>query len=157
VIAGNDDANHQPELEALARKLGIEDSVVFAGPLFGADKDTAYRRADLFVLPTYSENFGIVVAEALAYGVPVITTTGTPWECLQESNSGWWVEPTVEGIRMGLEDAFQCSVEQLEQMGASGKCLVADDFAWEAIAKNMREAYEWILTGGSAPDFIRLD
>ena len=65
---------------------------IFTGPLDDAEKWTAYARADLLVLPTYSENFGIVVAEALWAGVPVITTKGTPWAELEERKCGWWVD-----------------------------------------------------------------
>ena len=70
VIAGNDDSNHLPVIEQIEQGLG--ERVVIAGPLFGKVKEAAYRNADLFVLPSYSENFGIVVAEALGFGVPVL-------------------------------------------------------------------------------------
>ena len=56
----------------------------------GFAKEELYRRADFFVLPTFSENFGSVVAEALGYGVPVITTKGAPWEDLLNHKCGWW-------------------------------------------------------------------
>lgn len=154
VIAGNDDANHQPELESISRKLGLEESVKFLGPLFGADKDSAYRNADLFILPTYSENFGIVVAEALSYEIPVITTNGTPWEELISDDCGWWVEPTVEGIHSALQHAFSCSADQLNAMGARGKYLVEQQYAWDSIASNMRLAYQWLLGRASQPEFV---
>ena len=79
VIAGNDDSNHLPLVERKILDLGLEEWVEVVGPLFGVAKEQAYREADLFVLPSYSENFGIVVAEAMGYGVPVLTTTGCPW------------------------------------------------------------------------------
>ena len=98
VIAGPDQAGHKAELVAEAKRLDLtiadvttdelmhnrthtlSPDIVFTGPVYGADKDALYRMADLLVLPTYSENFGVVVIEALAQGCPVITTKGTPWE-----------------------------------------------------------------------------
>ena len=78
VIAGNDEVNHTPELQTLIQKHGLAETVILAGPLYGDAKAEAFQSADLFVLPSYSENFGIVVTEALAYGLPVLTTTGCP-------------------------------------------------------------------------------
>ena len=94
VIAGNDDSNHLPVIEAKIRELGLDDSVEIAGPLFGEAKEQAFLDADIFVLPSYSENFGIVVTEALGYQVPVLTTTGCSWRELDTERCGWWVDPT---------------------------------------------------------------
>jgi len=97
VLAGPDQAGHKAELVAEAERLGLTvadvtanelmdyrthsllPDIVFTGPVYGADKDALYRMADLFVLPSYTENFGVVVTDALSYGVPVITTKGAPW------------------------------------------------------------------------------
>jgi glycosyltransferase involved in cell wall biosynthesis len=175
VIAGNDDSNHLPIVERKIRELGLQDQVEVAGPLFGAAKEAAYRNADLFVLPSYSENFGIVVAEALGYGVPVLTTTGCPWQELQTHGCGWWVEPTPEGIESGLraalgvggmgqgawsEELGAWSVEQgawsmeLRAMGLRGRALVEEKYQWPGIAERMLEFYDWILNGGKQPDFV---
>jgi glycosyltransferase involved in cell wall biosynthesis len=154
VIAGNDDENHLPELEAMVVSLGLQNCVKFTGPLFDVDKDTAYRRADIFILPTYSENFGIVVAEALSYEVPVITTTGTPWAELKEHNCGWWVEPTVVGITGALDAALNSSPDVLLSMGERGNSLVRDRYAWTQIAENMQLAYQWLLGRAPKPSFV---
>jgi len=161
VIAGNDDANHLPVVERKIRELGLQDQVEVAGPLFGAAKEAAYRNADLFVLPSYSENFGIVVAEALGYGVPVLTTTGCPWQELQTYGCGWWVEPTPEGIEAGLKSALGVGgMEQgawsmeLRAMGLRGRALVEEKYQWPGIAERMLEFYDWILNGGKQPDFV---
>ncbi len=86
-IAGNGESNYINNINQLITKKNLVGEIEIIGPKFGEDKIRTYRQADLFVLPTYSENFGIVVAEALAYGIPVITTKGTPWEELNTRQS----------------------------------------------------------------------
>ena len=154
VIAGNDDSNHLPVVERKIRELSLQDQVEVAGPLFGEAKEAAYRQADLFVLPSYSENFGIVVAEALGYGVPVLTTTGCPWQELQTEGCGWWVEPTPAAIEVGLNQALSTKNEELFEMGRRGRQLVEDKYQWPGIADRMQEFYEWILNGGPQPTFV---
>lgn len=149
VIAGNDDGGHQAELEALARKLSLgRDRVRFAGPLFGAEKDTAFRRADLFVLPSHSENFGIVVPEALQYGLPVITTTGTPWHALPEEDCGWQIGPTIAALGETLANALALPDEKRRAMGERGRAFVVREHRWPAIAAKYVAVYRWISRGG---------
>lgn len=154
VIAGNDDSNHLSVVERKIRELGLGDQVEIAGPLFGEAKERVYQEADLFVLPTYSENFGIVIAEALGYGVPVLTTTGCPWQELQAHNCGWWVDPTPEGIEVGLRSALESSDSERREMGVRGRELVKQKYLWPAIAQNMSEFYEWLLGKSDKPDFV---
>jgi glycosyltransferase involved in cell wall biosynthesis len=154
VIAGNEDGGHVPALQALIESLGLSDQVEFVGPLFGEAKEEAYLNADLFVLPSYSENFGIVVTEALGYQVPVLTTTGCPWQELESENCGWWVEPTPEGIEQGLKAALATSDAERRVMGQRGRELVQNKYLWPAIATKMSAFYRWLLEGGDKPDFV---
>ena len=154
VIAGNDDSNHLPVVEASIAKHGLEEKVYLVGPLFGEAKDAAFRDADLFVLPSYSENFGIVVTEALGSNLPVLTTTGCPWQELESHGCGWWVDPTVSALKAGLRDAFSKSDCELQHMGQRGRLLVENKYQWPEIARSMAEFYRWLLEGGERPDFV---
>jgi glycosyltransferase involved in cell wall biosynthesis len=156
LIAGPDEQGHQAEVAAAAGSAGLQHIVHFVGPVDDDDKWDLYRSADLFVLPTYSENFGIVIAEALASGVPVITTTGTPWQELRTHQCGWWIEPKVEPLRAAIREAFALSDEQRVEMGQRGRNLVESKYSWAAIAAQMSAVYQWILGRGSLPKSVIL-
>ena len=144
-IAGPDEAGHQKQVEKAVIAAGLGQVVSFTGPLAYGMKKSAFFEAELFVLPTHSESFGIVVAEALAHGLPVLTTTGAPWSILRESGCGWWVDATVDGITEGLRRATILDPETLRSMGAKGRALVSAKFGWKRVADLMLSTYEAIL------------
>jgi glycosyltransferase involved in cell wall biosynthesis len=156
-IIGPDEGGHADEVRRLAAEAGVGGDVVIESPVDDAGKWNVFAAADVFILPTYSENFGIVVAEALAAGVPVITTTGTPWSELEEWEAGWWVEPTANGIEAALGKAISKTDEELAAMGRRGREKVLGRYSWPAIAEQMREAYSWIINGGQAPGCVQRD
>ena len=154
-IVGPDEQGYRGELERLVSDLGVP-RVVFAGPRYGAEKSNEYAAADLYVLPSHSENFGMSVAEALAHGTPVITTTGTPWGGLRAHGCGWFVDLSAGALEQALREALSLPADTLSTMGRAGRNWMRCDFAWARIAGQMEETYRWILAGGSAPEFVRL-
>lgn len=145
-IIGPDELGHRTELENAVTATGLRDMISFAGPVDGEAKRSAFFDADLFILPTHSENFGMVIAEALAHGLPVLTTTGAPWSMLPERGCGWWVDATVDGIVKGLGQATSQNSETLVAMGAKGRGWVAAEFGWARVAKKFVATYESILS-----------
>lgn len=155
-IAGPGEESYFKELIDQATHLGLNviregnvlnsndssPTINFVGPVFGDAKFQLYRDADLYVLPTHSENFGIVVTEALASGTPVITTKGAPWQELETCNCGWWTEIGAQPLIRALKQFLQCSEEELDEMGHNGRKLVEERYSSEAIATEFLKLYQ---------------
>jgi glycosyltransferase involved in cell wall biosynthesis len=157
VVAGPDEAGHRAEVEAHARRHGVADALAFPGLVADDAKWALYRASDLFVLPTFSENFGIVVAEAMASGLPVLTTTGAPWAVLEETGSGWWTAPEVGALVAALRDATARSDADRLAMGRRARRVVEERFAWDAVVRDLVAVYRWVLGDGPRPACVRLD
>ena len=145
VVAGPDSNGQRALLEARCA-AGRLDDVSFPGEVLGEAREALYARADLFVLPSFSENFGLVVAEALARGVPVITTRGTPWQELETRRCGWWIDPGVAPLAEALQGAMALSDGARRDMGLRGRQLVSDAYTWERCVEQMLAWYA-SLTG----------
>ena len=152
-IVGPDNGGYLANIKSLANELNLE-RIDFSGPLYGDAKFDAYREADLFVLPTHSENFGVAVAEALATGTPAIVTQGAPWEGLETQNCGWWIDIGVDALLACLEDALSRSQDELSAMGLRGREWMKAQYSWEQISFKMAAAYNWICNGGRRPSWI---
>lgn len=140
-IAGPDEKGLRGEYEALAARLGVSDRVAFLGELTQEEeKDRAFDRCDLFVLPTRSENFGIAIGEAYAHRKPVVTTDGaSSWEEISERGIGWCLSPyactsRARRIRILGEalEAAKSAAPRLPKMGEAGYAWVRARFDWRA-------------------------
>jgi glycosyltransferase involved in cell wall biosynthesis len=153
-IVGSAEAGHDNELRALATTLGLT-RVSIEGPIHGEAKTTAYREAEIFVLPTLNENFGLTVAEALAAGTPAISTKGAPWGGLEREGCGWWIDHGVEPLAATLAHAMALPREILRAMGDKGREWMAREFSWDRVAHDMVDVYRWLARNAEPPAAIR--
>lgn len=145
IVAGEGDADYIDMLRMNAMKTGIDNIVRFVGGVYGEQKWDLLREVDVLVLPTFSENFGIVVAEALACGTPVITTKGAPWRDLVSGDCGWWIDRDVDNLVEAIKRFMLLSEEELERMGRNGRKLVEEKYSSKRMAEEMLALYQRIL------------
>ena len=151
VIAGADEDGHRAELEAAIAWRRLTGVFEFVGSVNAEQRQALYNKADLFVLPSRSENFGMSIAEALAHSLPVITTKGTPWKDLMDHRCGWWVEVGVAPLAKALREAVNLSQEQRLQIGQRGREIVVKKYSWSRVAREMKSVYEWLLGYAERP------
>lgn len=151
VIAGPDERGYTDKLIQESKNLGIDKSVLFLGMVDGVRKWALYKRADIFVLPSYSENFGLVVAEALACATPVIVSTETPWQEVETWGAGRWIKPEENVLACCLSELLCLSDQQLSDMGLRGRELVQENYCWQSIADRLLTVYSSILEGKDIP------
>lgn len=154
VVAGYDEDSYGSTLSALASALGVTGAVTFAGAADGAARERLFADASLVVLPSPAENFGLVVPEALARGVPVVATKGAPWSMLASEGCGWWVAPDEASLAGALASALVLPADALREMGERGRALVRAKFTWGRTAASMVELYEWLLGRRAEPTFV---
>jgi glycosyltransferase involved in cell wall biosynthesis len=133
----------------LVRDLGLGDSVEFLGLLDAAARARFFARLSVFVLPSFSENFGLVVPEALAAGVPCIASLGTPWGEMVNQRCGWWVENTPESLAEVLRSVMETDGAALGAMGQRGRAWVEDAFGWTSVARRYVDLYTRVAMGGA--------
>lgn len=152
-VVGPDNEGHLQEMQRLAGELGLA-RVTFRGPLYGADKLRAYAGADLYVLPSWSENFGYTVAEALVCRTPVVTTRPTPWAALEHEGCGWWIDTGYEPLAACLETVLPTPRAKLNEMGEVGRNYVSRELSWDSVAERMEATYAWLLENGPLPSWV---
>ncbi len=134
-VAGPDEGGHLAELQHTLKSLGIADRWNFPGPVGGEEKTKLFRSADVFVLPSHMESFGLAAGEALAHEIPVIATHRTPWTALDERESGWCVDATSAALAHALRQIAETPLSRLQDMGIKGRQWIAEHFSWETASR----------------------
>lgn len=168
-IVGNGEEEYIRELKRKVEGLNLRDKVKILAPVFGDAKVKLYQESSIFCLPSYSENFGMVIAEAMSCGVPCITTNGTPWQLLngevctmganldilgKNRKTGWCIDLNVDNLEKVLLEAMTMKTEALYEMGQKGNLLVQENFNYKSVARKVMQLYSWLLDGGQTPAFV---
>lgn len=170
VVVGNGEDSYRRALKNKVSELGLGNYVEILSPVFGEAKVKLYQESSVFCLPSYSENFGMVIAEAMSCGVPAITTNGTPWQLLngdvstmgasldvlgKDKRTGWCIDLSVDNLEKTLKKAMLMSPDELYEMGQRGSKLVNANFNYRMVAKKNVALYEWIVNKTVKPDFVK--
>ena len=153
VVGPINDHKYFNELKNKLHKNNLSERVHFMGMLRGKKRIDCYGASSLFVLPSHTENFGIVIGEALAAKLPVITTKGTPWKEIEEYDAGWWVDLSVQNINIALEKALLCNENELKKKGLNGFQLI-QKYDWINQSIKMKKVYKWVFSGEKKPKFV---
>ncbi len=142
-IYGTGDNQYREGLMELAKDLDLLDkSVRFAGHVDGNYKRDAFLNADMCVVPSFTENFCMVVAEALGHGVPIVASHGTPWSEVEKRSCGLWVDNSPEEL---VKAICEMRTGNLEFMGRTGWKWMCDEYDWGVISRQMADVYRKII------------
>ena len=141
VLAGPGNSGYISDLQSRVKNMGIAARTTFTGPLIGPAVTEAYRSADVFVLPSLQENFGIAIVEAMAASCPVLVSNCVDLAAkINGAKAGLTSPCTVEDISASLRKILGDRALR-DTMGANGHRLVVENYSWEPIAKATIGAY----------------
>ncbi len=148
VLAGGNpqDPSYEEKIRDRIHQSNLKDKTSIVGFITGSEKTALLEAADLFVLPSYYENFGIAVAEAMSVGTPVVISDQVHiWKEIERSQSGWICTCNVENLTQVLKEAICDRAEQL-QRGKNAQAYAQTHYSWSAIAQQVITAYRQILS-----------
>lgn len=154
VIVGNDEFGYQSVVENMIIEMKLSDRIFIVEPQLGDKKFDAFDASDFFILPSYSEGSPMVVVDALAYGLPVITTKSSSWKDLNDYECGFWVDIDVNSIKHSLNRMISLSDYEINAYSKNARNLVCEKYLWDEIAKKTLSLYSWMLNKNQKPDFI---
>ncbi len=157
VIAGWGQGGHEAKLRRLIDELGAARTIRLVGPQFGDQKTASLAFADAFVLPSFSEGLPIAVLEAWSFGLPVLMTDACNLPEGFAAGAALRTEPDPLPMAEALRSLMAMSEADRHAIGARGRILVQERFAWPEIAKQTSSVYEWLLGGGPPPSCIATD
>jgi len=141
-IAGSGSSEYEAKLRGEIDRLELGSEVAMIGDIRGKEKQRMFEQAEVVVVPSFTESFAIVVAEALAHGAAVIASTGTPWKEVERVRCGLWVNNDPANIADAITKVNSMPIAE---MGERGRRWMAADFSWEKCASKMIALYKNLL------------
>ena len=154
VIVGPGESGYVSDLARLVHNLGLGESVLFTGPLFGTDKRDAFAAADAFVLPSHSEGLPMAVLEAMGLGLPVVVTEATPILEIEQNSCGWRVPADAGSLAGALAELAESTPDNLRIMGSNGRTVVLARYTWKQVAHMTLDLYDWLDGKIGRPSFV---
>lgn len=156
LIMGKGDEEYESFLKSEVKRLGLR-NVEFCGFVDGLKKYEYLSSLSILIVPSDFENFGMIVAESLSVGTPVMANVGTPWELLNIQHCGWWLNCSPDNIALIMNKVLDMPVDLLKEMGGNGMRLIENNFSVMKVAREMALLYDWILNKGAKPHFVYYD
>lgn len=147
LVVGNDgdEPGYKKQIEKICNDCNATDKIIFSGDLRGDEKDAAYSMANVFVMPSYSENFGIAPVESMAHGTPVIVSKNVGIAPdIKEAMAGIVVEKDVDKLGEAIIDILRDKYKA-GRFSENGKKLVREKYSWPEIAKSWITEYNEII------------
>lgn len=141
-VCGDGEPSYRRWLESLASELSLDGRVAFCGPVDEPAKARQFHASDLCVVPSFKENFSMVVAESLSHAVPVIVGDGTPWKQVDKMGCGRCVANTPDALAQAIE---ALSDAPLREMGLRGRAWMQEEFSWSTVAEQMLATYRELI------------
>jgi len=141
-IAGSGSSEYEAKVRGEINRLELGSEVAMLGDIRGKEKQRMFEQTDVVVVPSFTENFAIVAAEALAHGAAVIASTGTPWKDVERVGCGLWVANDPASIADAI---IKINSMPIEEMGERGRRWMAADYSWEKCASEMIALYKNLL------------
>lgn len=137
-IAGRGTPDYVGRIKRQITNLGLQERVRMLGPVLGEAKKKLFEDSDVVIVPSHSESFGMVIAEGLAHGLPVIASKGTPWSEMELRQCGLWVENDPDSLASAIREI---SGMPLREMGLRGRDWMLREFTWDSVGQRMLDLY----------------
>ncbi len=153
LIMGDGDPFYMKFLRKEVERLHLK-KVRFEGFVTGEKKNRLLASLTCLVVPSDFENFGIITPEALLQEIPVIASTGSPWQDLETHQCGRWVKNDLDALTTAVREVLSLDEEELQAMGKRGRQLVLDKYSVDVVSRQMKRLYTWVAGQADKPEFI---